>query len=98
MSARMEGNATRQSTPEERERLVGLLRRHELGKLEENVHKGHWENEDPLWLIERVFDEVAELKRALMEHLFEERPVEDVLRECADVRNFAAMIADVVTK
>lgn len=57
-------------------------------KLRANEHKGHWANEDILYLMRRMNDEVVELKRAIGSG-------GAVLDEAADVANFAMMIADV---
>ena len=77
-------------------------------KLMENDHKGGWVDCDPLWLLKRLREEVGELERELFKtcscrgcadcnHL--NMPNKDrVVREAADVANFAMMIADVVSK
>lgn len=64
-------------------------------QLRANDHKGGWENEDPLDLMDRLYEEAQEL--------FDELPAATattdwsarVGREAADVSNFAMMIADV---
>jgi len=56
-------------------------------KLRKNKHKAHWSTVDQLWLLDRLKDEVEELQIAIQEGV-------DVVPECADVANFAAMIAD----
>ena len=58
-----------------------------FGKLRKNAHKAHWDTVDQSWLLGRLKDEVEELQIAMKEGL-------DVIPECADVANFAAMIAD----
>lgn len=116
VSDRMEGNATRPRAEGENERLVDLLRQHQLEKLAENEHKGHWGNESPRWLLQRARQELEEeLQKALERwstllhfawsdpgergyvHVSQEElaaAARDVARECADVANFVAMIAD----
>lgn len=81
-------------------------------KLKENDHKSHWTEESYSYLLERLEEEVSELKekiskirfgggRALadesIEGILEPEP-EDIQRECADVANFAMMIADSIKK
>jgi len=61
-------------------------------KLMANAHKGGWESASPEELLGRLEDELEELKRAVR---CAESP-EAVARECADVANFAMMLADVV--
>lgn len=75
-------------------------------KLRENDHKGGWKNDDPRALLRRLREETDELDPAVTayEARRRERPGDDdhvaeasrrVLREAADVANFAMMIADV---
>lgn len=61
------------------------------GKLVANEHKGGWWNDTPIALIARLREEVDELERSLTGHTANE-----VLKEAADVGNFAMMIADLV--
>lgn len=61
-------------------------------KLRENEHKGGWDRCNPYWLIDRLKEEVAELEQAMDDGL----PSEEIIRECADIGNFAMMVADVV--
>jgi NTP pyrophosphatase (non-canonical NTP hydrolase) len=66
-------------------------------KLAENRHKGDrdmWRESDPLDLFKRLTEEVDELANELWRPDIERNP-ERILRECADVGNFAMMIADV---
>lgn len=89
----MEGSGTRQAEPEEFDRLADLLRPYQIRKLEENAHKGHWENESPYWLLKRARQELDEVETALMHGNSEE-----VAEECADAGNFLAMIVDVLKR
>ena len=60
-------------------------------KIHENVHKGHWADDDWVTLFGLMLDEVEELKEEL------DKPEHDavaIAREAADVANFAMMIAD----
>lgn len=59
-------------------------------KLAENDHKGGWLDETFTWLLGRLEDEMRELKRAVRKG----EPARTVLREAADVANFAMMIAE----
>ncbi len=58
-----------------------------VNKLEENSHKGGWEKCDMTYLYHRAAQEIEELKEALFNR-------KRVVSECADVANFAMMIAD----
>jgi len=61
-------------------------------KLRENDHKGDWRLElsiPELW--ELLEDEIEELAQAINSNLGSQ----EIVRECADVANFAMMIADV---
>ena len=80
-------------------------------KLAENRHKGDragWAEMNPAWLLARLEDEVRELRaaiaymprcgcRSVSECYHFKRMAEPgvIRRECADVANFAMMIADV---
>ena len=70
--------------------LVQWFGDHMLAKLRENAHKGHWSTVDAQQLLEMLRAEVVELGEA-----FAGESIEAIVRECADVANFAAMIADV---
>ena len=76
-----------------------------LEKLAENRDKAHWDGCDTDWLMERLTEEVTELHDAIEEYIDaasnEKGTVAQVAeaaravrRECADVANFAMMIAD----
>lgn len=56
----------------------------------DNLHKGGWQDCTDAYLIERLEEEVKELKIAIQHGA----PKELILRESADVANFAMMIAD----
>lgn len=59
-------------------------------KLRENDHKSHWSGEEIEKLHRRLYDEFGELKRKIQA----KKPKADIFRECADIANFAMMIAD----
>ena len=59
-------------------------------KLRANDHKPHWSIAHPDYLIHRLFQEVNELWRAMEGEL----TADEVIKEAADVANFAMMIAD----
>lgn len=63
-------------------------------KLRENDHKGGWDGCDPWGLIVRTYEELGELCDA---YTSGEDP-DTVIREAADVANFAMMVADIVRK
>lgn len=77
------------SVKKEEECLVGNLGRIQLEKLRLNCRKSHWESCSIPWLLRRLQEEVGELFEAL---LLEGDPYE-IEQECADIANFAAMIA-----
>jgi NTP pyrophosphatase (non-canonical NTP hydrolase) len=60
-----------------------------LDKLRENRHKAHWKHVDRQWLMDRMMDEIYELNEAIAD----DDPL-SISLECADVANFAMMIAD----
>lgn len=57
-------------------------------QLSANDHKGGWQRDTALSLLRRLREETTELARAIGGE-------GDVLKEAADVANFAMMIADV---
>ena len=59
--------------------------------LRANDHKGGWTGCAPQWLLMRLKQEVAELEFAMKYHSVESG---SAIKECADVANFAMMIAD----
>lgn len=59
-----------------------------LEKLRRNSKKAHWREAKQDYLLQRIREETNELMIALMEE------PENVIAECADVANFAMMIAD----
>jgi NTP pyrophosphatase (non-canonical NTP hydrolase) len=63
-------------------------------KLQENDHKQHWSECDSDYLIARMEQEMDELLKALIDYKFGNGSREEVVREAADVGNFAMMIAD----
>lgn len=57
-----------------------------------NLAKGDWREADENYLVGRIDDEVRELKIELFDV---DRPVpERIIKECADIANFAFMLAD----
>ena len=59
-------------------------------KLDENSHKGGWEGCDNSYLFKRLNQEIKEMKTAIKKN----KNRHMVIRECADIANFAMMIAD----
>lgn len=59
-------------------------------KLAANDHKRHWSTCEPSVLLGYLKAEIRELEEALINR-------KDVVQECADVANFAMMIADNIT-
>ncbi|MGG4449621.1 hypothetical protein [Brevibacillus porteri] len=60
-------------------------------KLQENDHKGGWEKCQFPFLYRRLIEEVQELRVAYED---QSKSLEEMIRESADVANFAMMIAD----
>lgn len=59
-------------------------------KLRANDHKRHWSEVHLDYLIDRLFQEANELWRAIQNG----EPAANIVKEAADVANFAMMIAD----
>lgn len=84
---------------ERQEKLaVEIFNKTMLAKLRENSHKPHWESEEPQDMLEMLKGEVEELEDVLGRRRYTMKQVHDVMRECADVANFAMMIHDIVRK
>jgi len=64
-------------------------------RLRANDHKGGWMDEDSASLLLRLDEEADELSDATVAVLMDEAPPSLVLKEAADVCNFAMMVADV---
>lgn len=60
-------------------------------RLDANAHKPGWRGDYADDLIERIEDETGELRRAVAAG----KPPAEILRESADVANFAMMVADI---
>lgn len=67
-------------------------------KLKKNDHKGGWDKSTISWLLGRLKDEVKELEEVLNEepetNTEQLSKMQRTIAECADVANFAMMIAD----
>jgi len=63
-------------------------------QLRVNDYKGGWRNCRLATLLGRINDELDELKSAVGEHM-EEWDGHNVVKEAADVANFALMVADI---
>jgi hypothetical protein len=74
---------------ERRKKVIDWFSNVKMAKLLENSHKGNWENEHIDDLIEHIVIEVDELKDALLVGNHTE-----IIRECADISNFAMFVAD----
>ncbi len=62
-------------------------------KLRENDHKAGWLTQHPVILLDLLRGEVRELRNAVGDNL-KTLDSDEVVREAADVANFAMMIAD----
>jgi len=90
------------------EMMVMNLAQEQMRKLRlpENRSKGSWENDHPLTLFVRLTEEVRELREELHlsfsfsshSSMLRREDLDKILSECADVANFAAMIADVCSR
>lgn len=67
-------------------------------KLKENDEKGGWDDCNIYWLIKRMREETNELLKAVNLHRDLGATKENIIREAADVANFAMMIADIARK
>jgi NTP pyrophosphatase (non-canonical NTP hydrolase) len=59
-------------------------------KLDENLHKGGWEDSESAYLVRRLLEETGELIGAILDG----EPDDTIIAEAADVANFCMMIAD----
>jgi hypothetical protein len=71
--------------------LLTVLHPFQLEKLERDVSKGDWKKEHINDLVRNLEEEIMELWLELSSGT-----PESIIRECADIANFAAMIADKV--
>lgn len=68
--------------------LVNDMANHMFEKIRKTKQKAHWSTVTQTWLLKRLKEEFAELEDALI------LGSDNLIEECADVANFAAMIAD----
>ena len=59
-------------------------------ELDNNDHKSGWEGLSPQWIIHRIKQETNELERAIKNKRLRKK----IISECADIANFAMMLAD----
>ena len=78
------------SREQDEQRIVWALVPKMLRKLAQNSHKGNWGDLHVGALLAKLNHEVQELADALTEG-----DPHEIAKECADVANYAAMIADV---
>lgn len=74
---------------------------HMESKLKENDHKGGWEENTVDDLFEKMKIEIIELQEELeSDSIPSSIPVwsANIIRECADIANFAMMIADITNR
>ena len=64
-----------------------------LGKLQANVHKGHWDDVKVLDALKGLQDEMRELESAI-----DNEEAENVHKEAADVANFAMILSSVLDR
>ena len=66
-------------------------------KLKANNYKAHWSTVEQFYLLDRLEQELAELRGAMIDLMGfdgDEERGKAVMDECADVANFAMMISD----
>lgn len=85
-----ETKATMEQLTEPREAVEWFARRMEE-QLKKNDHKGGWEDEMRSYLARRLLEETGELMELFLKGNYLRS---DIINECADVANFAMMIAD----
>lgn len=89
---------THLSRPLDREGLA-WFRERMAEKLEENRYKKPWSEKEIDYLFRRMLDEVEELRHALRDTQANRYATkESIIPECADVANFAMMIANNVNR
>lgn len=76
------------------EEAINMLRPIQLMKFRARAHKGDWDRVPIITIFGFLMDEVSELKKAIEERSAGLATSGDVINECADVANYAAMIAD----
>lgn len=84
----------------------GALLRHEVqwfaahmaAKLKANDHKGGWIHESSSYFVKRLADEWRELAHVIDLATMHEASPQDIIDECADIANYAMMLADVVRR
>ena len=72
------------------ENAVNLFSKRMLSRLDSNSGKGHWSECEDSYLIRRLLEEVGEL----VESIIDKEHTSLIVREAADVANFAMMLAD----
>lgn len=77
------------STPQEEEKIVDVLKNAMLKKLAANRYKQHWRYDTEYQLVEKLRQELKELRTAILSG-----DADEVIEEAADAANFLAMIAD----
>lgn len=96
--------------PRSSERIKKIIRNEKLKHLEEdtvdwfarimkkvltkNRHKENWRGCSLQYLVDRLYEEVAEVYDAIEEFRDDKRTKNTLIKECADVSDFAMMIAD----
>lgn len=62
-------------------------------KLQENSHKRGWDDIDKDYALERLREEVEEIAPIVKAWDYDSEQARELIRECADVANFAFMLA-----
>jgi len=88
------GQYAREKHVKHGEEAINMLRPIQLMKFRARAHKGSWDNVPIVSLLTLLMDEVMELKKAIEDRSAGIATSGDVIYECADVANYAAMIAD----
>jgi len=88
------GSYARERHAKRGEDAINMLKPIQLIKFRARAHKGDWDRVPIISLLDALISEVWELKRAVEDRSAGVATSGDVINECADVANYAAMIAD----
>ena len=86
----------RQRQKDQIEKSVTLFAEEMKKKLLENIDKLGWENESYSYFLGRLHEEIEELEEFIYKN--EKKDKVKLIKECADIANFAMMIADKARK
>lgn len=73
--------------------MVEIFSGEMVEKLLKNSHKGGWDSCTPAYLSRRLGNELKELREIMHDSYKTPETKNEIIRECADIANFAMMIA-----